>query len=316
MKIQFFAIALIPAVLCGCASPQGQANRRNTNTLNLIDQATYPEKIGQTWKNSIGMQFAFIPAGEFLMGSPVGEQGRSEDEGPQHHVQITKPFMLGVFDVTKGQLATFINDTGYKTEAENSGKAAQDNGFVAVSIAGATWKGNPVFKQNDKHPVIVVSWNDAEAFCDWLSKKEGRHYRLPTEAEWEYCCRAGTTTPYNTGESIRLDQANYNGDHETTPVGKFPPNAWGLYDMHGNVWQWCQDWYSAAYASDEATDPSGPSSGVFRVLRGGSCGSYMAWNGRSACRFKATPSSQFIDFGFRVYLDFQSTTNSPVSPNR
>ena len=157
--------------------------------------------------------------------------------------------------------------------------------------------------------MVCVSWNDAQAFCDWLSKKEGKKYRLPTEAEWEYACRTGTTTPFYFGNSLNSDNANYNGDYPygtttkgpwlkcTTPVGTYKPNAFGLYDMHGNVWQWCQDWHELYYYTNSPpSDPPGPNAGTFRVLRGG------GWDRggvdcRSASRSKDVPSDRFPEHG-------------------
>src|SRR5262249_40410528 len=133
------------------------------------------------------------------------------------------------------------------------------------------------WQQTDNQPVVCVSWNDALAFCTWLAKKESKVYRLPTEAEWEYACRAGTVTPYNFGKSVTREQANFAegpldpSRNKTTRVGSYPANAFGLYDMHGNIWQWCADWYDADYYSKLPTkDPPGPASGTLRVCRGGS----------------------------------------------
>jgi formylglycine-generating enzyme required for sulfatase activity len=169
------------------------------------------------------------------------------------------------------------------------------------------------FKGDDLLPVERVSWDDAAAFCKRLSQQEGKLYRLPTEAEWEYACRAGTTTPFNTGESITTSQANYDGNYpynggakgehrgRTTRVGSFAPNAWGMHDMHGNVWEWCVDWYGAI---DKAavTDPSGPESGTERLLRGGSF--YTSASAmRSTRRKYHTPDFRDFPNGFRIALD-------------
>ncbi len=190
--------------------------------------------------NSIGMKLKLIPAGKFLMGSPKEEKYGAAD-GPQHPVEITRPFYMGVYPVTKGQFAAFVKDAGYQTEAE------QGDG-------GETWR-NPVFllaqqyEPTDDDPVVMVSWNDAVKFCEWLSKKEKKTYTLPTEAEWEYACRAGTTTAYSFGDE-RKDFGDYawdddNSEGHTHPVGGKKPNPWGPYDMHGNVEQWCSDWFGA-----------------------------------------------------------------------
>jgi sulfatase modifying factor 1 len=168
-----------------------------------------------------------------------------------------------------------------------------------------------------------VSWNDAVAFCKWLSKKEGKSYRLPTEAEWEYACRAGTTTRYSSGDDFETlakvgnvadatAKAKFpdwswaiaasDGYVFTAPVGKFNPNAFGLYDMHGNVWEWCADWYGDEYyAASPADDPMGPASGAGRVFRGGGWRNYAGYS-RSALRAYSTPGSRSSDMGFRVSL--------------
>jgi formylglycine-generating enzyme required for sulfatase activity len=185
------------------------------------------------------------------------------------------------------------------------------------------WR-TPGFEQSDDHPVVCISWNDAVALCEWLTKQVGQgwRFRLPTEAEWEYACRAGTTTPFYFGETISTDQANYNGTSlygtspygtspygkwkqgvyrgKTTPVDNFPANAWGLKDMHGNVQTWCQDRYGL-YSSDDNKDPQGDNVHNARVMRGGSWHN-GPWNCRSARRDYASPDSRFDFYGCRVLL--------------
>jgi formylglycine-generating enzyme required for sulfatase activity len=173
-----------------------------------------------------------------------------------------------------------------------------------------SWR-DPGFKQSDEHPVVDVNWNDAVAFCEWLSRKEGKTCRLPTEAEWEYACRAGTTTRYSCGDDAQgladVGKVADAGAREqiaqgTTSVGTFRPNAFGLYDMHGNVSEWCADWYDPNYyANSSGDDPSGPSLGSSRVCRGGS------WSGtaglcRSALRGRYSPEYRRGYLGFRVLL--------------
>src|SRR5262249_49734952 len=173
--------------------------------------------------NSIGMKFVWIPPGNFMMGSPKEEKGRREDES-QHKVSLTKGFYMGVYAVTQEQWKEIMGDEPSR------------------------------FKGEKNLPVEQVSWEDCQEFIKKLRDKDKKAYRLPSEGRWEYACRAGTKTPFHFGETISTEQANYYGEavygngkkgiyrKKTTPVGSFPANAWGLHDMHGNVWQWCQDW--------------------------------------------------------------------------
>jgi formylglycine-generating enzyme required for sulfatase activity len=230
--------------------------------------------------NSIGMKMVLIPAGEFTMGSSDGDS----DEKPPHKVRITKPFYLGQYEVTVGQFRQFVNESGFQG-------------------VGDGWK-TAFPSQTDDCPVVNVSWNDAEAFCDWLWKKEGKEYRLPTEAEWEYACRAGMQTTWSFGdnESELGDYAWYreNSGERTHPLGHKKPNAWGLYGMHGNAWEWCADWYASDYyASSPADDPKGPSFGTLRVARGGSW-NYPARLTRSPVRRGGYPHDRVRFCGFRV----------------
>ena len=256
--------------------------------------------------NSVGMKLKRIPAGELLMGSPENDPDVSNDEKPQHRVRITQPFYLGIHQVTRGQFRRFIEATRYQTEAEKDGKG----GWGWDASAGKwfqnpkfTWR-SPSFDQTDDHPVVNVSWNDATAFSDWLSRQEGQEYRLPTEAEWEYACRAGTTTRFSFGdEENALGQYAWysaNASNQTHPVGERKPNAFGLYDMHGNVWEWCWDGYDADYYKRSPADnPRGPEPAAPRVIRGGS------WrigpqNARSAYRGWDLPENRSNDLGFRL----------------
>jgi formylglycine-generating enzyme required for sulfatase activity len=181
-------------------------------------------------------------------------------------------------------------------------------------VTQAQWQAvmgsNPSYFQGKKLPVEQVSWEDCREFCSKLSERDGQRYRLPTEAEWEYACRAGTTTPFLFGETISTDQANYNGTYgggnkgqyrqKTTSVGTFPGNAFGLFEMHGNVWEWCEDW-RGPYPQSEITDPKGPDNGDARVLRGGSWGMHPLWC-RSASRFHDDPGCRDVNVGCRVVL--------------
>jgi formylglycine-generating enzyme required for sulfatase activity len=234
--------------------------------------AAEKKELDKTFTNSMGMEFILIPAGKFGMGSPAGEPGREANEGPQREVQITKPFYMGKFEVKVSEFREFVKAAQFKTDAEKNGGA-----YVPVKDKwerkeGVHWM-NPGFSQKDDHPVICVAWSDAVEYGKWLAQKTGHAYRLPTEAEWEYACRAGSRQAYSFGSDAReLSRYGWYGENsggKTRPVGQKKPNAWGLYDMHGNVREWCQDWFGK-YSPEPAADPSGPFRGSVRVLRGGS----------------------------------------------
>jgi formylglycine-generating enzyme required for sulfatase activity len=231
------------------------------------------------FSNRIGMKFVWIPRGSFMMGSPQEEKERRENE-VMHKVTLTKGFYIGVYPVTQEQWRVVMGN-------------------------------NPSeFKGKENLPVENVSWDDCQEFVKKLREKDKKLYRLSTEAEWEYACRAGTTSPFYFGETISTDQANYYGEvvygngkkgvdrRQTTPVGSFPANAFGLFDMHGNVFQWCQDWYGE-YSQKGLVNPQGPEKAKCRVLRGGS------WTRdpescRSAFRAFSEPDYRENDCGVRI----------------
>ena len=275
----------------------------------------YAEPAEGQLTSSNGMTFVWIRAGEFMMGPSAYEEGRMPDE-TRHRVRITRAFYLSAFEVTVRQFRQFAEETGYRTDLEIL-RSADSSGATGRKefTPGPTWR-DPEFPQGDDHPVVCVSWNDAVAFCRWLSEKEGRDYRLPTEAEWEYACRAGTTTSFSCGDSVaELNEvANVvplipkaNGGVElgkraypcTSPVGAFPPNAFGLYDMHGNAAEWCADWYAAYGGETPQDDPHGPDAGRYRIIRGGSYG-LSAHFARSAHRTHGVPVCGNIWTGFRL----------------
>ncbi|MHB0959633.1 MAG: formylglycine-generating enzyme family protein [Pirellulaceae bacterium] len=256
------------------------------------EQQAAAEKLGRPVMetNSMGMKLTLIPAGEFLMGSPSTEVGLARG-APQHRVRITKSFYLGICEVTQAQYEQLMGV-------------------------------NPSSFQGPQRPIETVSWENAVEFCGKLSalpeeKAAGRTYRLPTEAEWEYACRAGSTTRYSYGDDELL-LGNYawfegNSSSTTHPVGEKQPNAWGLHDMHGNVFEWCEDWWELDYyLNSPVDDPAGPATGSARVLRGG-CWSMPASLCRSADRDRFRPSIRFDGAGFRVATVGLA---DPISPNR
>jgi sulfatase modifying factor 1 len=297
--------------------------------------------------NSLGMPFVPIPAGEFMMGSdespaslaqswPAYERKRFtdiSDEAPVHRVRITRPFYLGRTEVTVGQFRRFLEASGYVPESVADGTGAYGYNPAydpATTARGDAFEGrdlkyswrNPGFAQDDSHPVVNVTWNDAVAMAGWLSRSEGHVYRLPTEAEWEYAARAGTRTRYHSGDAPAslLEVANVfdadavpnwkkwtdyaldgrDGHAFTAPAGSHAPNAFGLYDMHGNAWEWTADWHDDAYyAVSPVDDPKGPATGSVRVRRGGS---WHTWSfyARSSFRNWNTPGTRYTLVGMRL----------------
>ena len=289
--------------------------------------------------NSLGMPFVLVPAGEFMMGSdespeslaqtwPAYERKRFTDiadEAPVHRVRITRAFYLGQTEVTVGQFRRFLEASGYVPEsvADGTGAYGYNPAYdLATTARGDAFEGldpkyswrNPGFPQDENHPVVNVTWNDAVAMSGWLSRTEGHVYRLPTEAEWEYAVRAGTRTRYCSGDDPESLQkvanvfdadaprnwkkwagyalAGHDGHAFTAPVGSHAPNAFGLYDMHGNAWEWTADWHDDHYyANSPVDDPKGPPTGSVRVRRGGS---WHTWSfyARSSFRNWNSPATR------------------------
>jgi sulfatase modifying factor 1 len=311
MKLRLTPLAWL-ALLAGCATP--------------------PASI-----DSLGIAFVRVPVGDFSMGSdesaealaaayPGLERTRFEglsDEAPVHRVRITKPFEMSRHEITVGQFRAFLQRSGHVPEsiADGTGGYGYNPAYdPATSSRGDAFEGrlpkyswqNPGFKQADDHPVVNVTWNDAAALARWLTQQEGRTYRLPTEAEWEYACRAGGKDRYQHGnDPAGLTQVGNTFDEDsavnwpawrdravrgrdghafTAPVGSFAPNAFGLFDLHGNVWEWVSDWYGEDYyARSPQDDPAGPADGGVKVRRGGS---WHSWPLYTRCSFRNWNSVQ------------------------
>ncbi len=298
--------------------PQHEGMQRLKAQIAKLTPQVVARKAGEVFKNGLGMSLAYIPSGEFLMGAPKGEADASGDEQPQHRVKLTKGFGLGVYQVTQAQFEAVL----------------KRNPSHFTSVAG---------QNTANFPVEQARWFDAVEFCNALSQREGLQpcyelhdltrgdggcitaasveriagtgYRLPTEAEWEYACRAGTTSPFHFGKELNGKQANVDGNNpygtttkgpylqRPTAVGSYAANAWGLYDMHGNVWEWCWDRFDAGYYEQSPDkDPQGPSKGAYRVLRGGGWRS-SSRGARAAFRFRYPPDYRYCACGFRVLCE-------------
>ena len=230
-------------------------------------------------------EMVVVPAGEFMMGSPEKKRERSSDKEPQHQVTISQPFAVGKYEVTVGQFAEFIRKTNHST------------GYCRNESKNGSWHNPRAFNQSNNHPVVCVSWDDAQAYVEWLSTETGQGYRLLSESEWEYAARAGTTTPYYFGSTISKSQANFDRHMDgTTLVGSYPVNAFGLYDMHGNVWEWVEDCWHGVLADIERVGCDK----VKAVIRGG------GWSNRESSLHSTSRlpiyavATQLENFGFRV----------------
>lgn len=294
---------IMAASVAVCGPPPAPAVAPFSEQQARRHQDAWAEHLGQPREvtNSIGMKLVLIPPGEFMMGSPESEERHLSHEGPQHRVRITRPFYLGVYEVTQEAYERVMG-----TNPSDFSRDGRDGNWVSG-------------QDTSRFPVESVTWNDAVEFCRRLSvlpaeRSAGREYRLPTEAQWEYACRAGTTTPFHFGSVLNGRQANCGGNNpygtsekgpylrRTTTVGSYSANGFGLYDMHGNVWEWCSDWYDENYyANSPVDDPQGPASGLHRVSRGGGWLSY-AWGCRSADRYGLTSGGGYIGIGFRLAL--------------
>jgi formylglycine-generating enzyme required for sulfatase activity len=276
------------AILSGAVLTYADANTNDTNAPRLSSSAVSDKS---SPVNPDPARLIWIQPGSFTMGSPSTEKSRRADEGPQTLVTISKGFWMSKHETT------------------------QEEYLAVMDSNPSNFQGDP------KHPVEQVSWEDATNYCARLTVRErsagrlptGYDYRLPTEAEWEYACRAGTTSATAYGNSLNSAQANFKGAYPYGEAAKGPnsgatarveshgPNAWGLYDMHGNVWEWCLNWYAGSLPGGSVTDPQGPNKAIYRPLRGGGWLSY-GWDCRSATRFILLPENNGDDIGFRTVL--------------
>ena len=325
--------AIASALLMGSLLTSGNSALGQENVLGT--------RTPEVTRNSIGMSLVKISPGEFLMGGQedpaelckafpeiVRKPDYFDNEYPQHRVHISHGFWVGQYEVRIGEFRKFVETSGYRTEAERDGEGGWGYEPASGKCVGRrphyNWR-EVGFPQTDDHPVVNVTWNDAVAFCNWLGKQEGKRYRLPSEAEWEYVCRAGTNfrfyhgndrgalakyahlvNPIGTEKYANIqDQVHAlaAGDSLTAKVGSKVPNAWGLYDTLGNVWEWTNDWQSDDYySSSPAVDPPGPGDGTARGRRGGGWNSFGMYV-RPAFRNLDPPQTRCVNFGFRVVCD-------------
>jgi formylglycine-generating enzyme required for sulfatase activity len=326
MKTRHIALALVLTLFSASAISAGQEG----TAAEVAGAASRP---GETFRDCADCpEMVVLPAGDFDMGAPASEPGRYDEEGPQRRVHI-RQLAVGRFHVTRGQWATFVSATNRDTSGGCawSGLSSAKNDEPDAS---ASWR-NFGFAQDDSHPVVCLTYYDAQDYVRWLSKQTSHHYRLLTEAEWEYAARAGSTTPYPWGSSASHELANYGSEtccsglmsgHDqwvnTSPVGSFPPNAFGLYDMQGNVMQWVQDCFASSYAglptdgsayeemrtlnlSGELSSMTGTNSCSYRILRGGDWANPPAMIRSAARNFAPPPGTTLQEYkstgtGFRV----------------
>jgi len=298
-------------LVAGCSDEESEprAKTRPAAETLPVAEAESAKGLSLVLGDGVTMKLVRIEAGEFMMGSKLSPEdvakrfvskakikfsvssaiGWLSDEHPRHQVAIGSQFYMGVTEVTQAQWEAVMNTRPWQDEGGYFVKSSANN--------AASW----------------ISWDDATAFCIALSKKAGRTVRLPTEAEWEYACRADTRTLYSFGDDPSkvgdyawcYGNASDKGEEYAHSVGVKKPNAWDLYDMHGNVWEWCSDWYADSYASMDALDPKGPATGTERVQRGGSW-DYESVRCRAADRSSYPPDRRIDDFGFRVVVEIGS----------
>jgi sulfatase modifying factor 1 len=303
-------------------------------TLPLAKRCSSVPPTIQVATNPHGLRLVLVPAGRFRMGSPADDTEARPDELPQIEVEIPAPFELGQTEVTRGQFRTFVKATGYKTLAE------REKGGFAYNVTtkrlepdpDSSWQSTG-FEQTDDHPVVNVAVEDAEAFCRWLTQEEDKTYRLPTEIEWEYACRGGTNTKWSTGNDldslktycnlcdVNLERmypfADWSVDWNdgypfTAPVATYRPNPFGLFDMHGNVFEWCADpWPTKGYDGRPLLDQDEPVTPGSRLVRGGSFLSLTMFT-RSADRVGLAHELRNAIVGFRVLREHPASATTPA----
>jgi len=321
-------LALVTVVVCGLVGA-GPAGEKATEAPTSSAQSQTLEVA-----EGLSIDVARVPAGKFTMGSPKNEKCHSKVESPMREVTITRDFLMSKCEITRAQFAAFVKAAGYKTDAEKDGIGFAWDGKKWDKVKGISWQ-DIGYRQSDNHPVVGLTYNDAVAFCKWVSTRTGRTARLPTEAEWEYAARAGTQTVFAFGATLADAKGAANiadktaltrfkkwkhfpvedGYVFTSPVGSFKPNAFGLYDMHGNVWEWCSDWWARDYSKAATVDPQGPKSGRKRVIRGGSWMSSPPF-ARVAHRRDCPPKGRGCDniVGIRLVVEVPETARSKKPP--
>lgn len=342
ITVRLTQLALRTCSLLACLAVLLAANVHGQDRTAKQSRSERSKKSAQ--KSPMSPKWVAVPAGRFLMGSNVStkeiaatysqhdlSEQEFRDETPQHLVEITHPFFMGATEVTVGEFRAFVEETNYVPDSmrdHEGGWGYDKKSDRCIGRDPAFHWNNTGYPQTDSHPVVNVSWQDCIAYCKWLSAKEKRLVRLPTEAEWEYANRAGSTSTYSMGDSAEsvLENArtlepnpkinrlaiqnlkikNLGDPPFPVPVGSYQPNAFGLYDMHGNVWEWTSDWYSESYyASSPRRDPTGPPQGEVKVRRGGAWNSFPIWT-RSSFRNWNTVESRCMNLGFRVVGEMSS----------
>jgi len=338
-------LALVTVIMCGMVGAASAVEKAAATPEPPVKPSAKPvvKPVVLDLGEGVSVEVVRVRGGKFTMGSPKAERCRRRDESPMREVTISRDFLMSRCEITRAQFAAFVKATEYKTESERDGEGFAWDGKKWDKVKGSSWR-DIGHEQGENHPVVGVTWNDAVAFCKWITAKTGRPARLPTEAEWEYACRAGTQTIFSWGDTLEAGGGTCNvadkaargrfrrwkvlpfddGYVFTAPVGSFKPNAFGLHDMHGNVWEWCSDFYARDYSKLAKIDPKGPESGkidpkdpescTYRTLRGGSWMSSAPFI-RSAHRRRCPPKGFGCDnmAGIRLVIEIPQPADSDRS---